>query len=231
MSIHTQIKCLIEASGRSMRDVAKSANIPYTRLHGALSNGSSMRFEDVASLSLTLGVSLDDLARTPPSVREQEAARRILSLALELGDTAKIYQPTIGLESFLDWWHAHGGRLENWDSVKLNVDLFEPPQSAARTIQPLKSGPNSLASVAFHVTDAAQLSKTLEGFSGEYNDALIEAHLQAFRAGEPILSHTAIDQTLPNGERCIRRYRRVLAPVVNEAGKKLIMNFSQDLRV
>ncbi|WP_226560764.1 helix-turn-helix domain-containing protein [Salipiger thiooxidans] len=231
MTLHIQLRNLISASGRSMREIAGTAGIPYTRLHSALTNESNMRFEDVASLACVLKVSLDELAGTPTNIREAAIARRLLNGALELAHNEALLTQNVDLETFLDWWHSTRGRLENWDKIKPAVDLFRPPGPEAKRIDPIDSGPRSLASIAFHVSDAEGLAKTLEGFSGDFNDALIGAHIQAYRSNEPVLSHITIDQELPDGERCVRTYRRVLAPVTNADGQRLIANFSQDLRV
>ncbi|AHD02967.1 hypothetical protein [Leisingera methylohalidivorans] len=136
----------------------------------------------------------------------------------------------MSLQKFLDWWFDNSGRLESFDQLQHQVDLFDPPDAEKNRVQPIKSGPASLASVCFEVASSDQLRDTLNGFSDRLNADLVMAHSEAISRGEPVITHPSIDVKLLNGRRFARQYRRVLAPVYFPDGKLMVANFSQDIK-
>jgi hypothetical protein len=136
----------------------------------------------------------------------------------------------VGLEDFLDWWHASNGRLEGFDSLSQYVDLFDEPSVDSATIKPVQIGAKSLATICFESQEVSHLGQTIEGFSKETNDSLVTAHLHALSRGEPVITHPALDEPLRTGRRFSKSYRRVLAPIYLQDGSRMVANFSQAIR-
>lgn len=133
------------------------------------------------------------------------------------------------MESFLNWWVSNSGRLENFDQIAERVDLFEAPDGESNQIKPVKIGQSSLATKYFFLEETEHLKQTLDGFSPETNEALVKAHIDACNRGEPVISHPYLDEPLRGGQRFIKRYRRVMAPLYLPGGKMLLANYSEDI--
>ncbi|MDE4189636.1 helix-turn-helix domain-containing protein [Phaeobacter gallaeciensis] len=238
-TVHDKIRKLMQDRGLNERQLAAMAGIKYTTFNSALNNNRKLSFETIDAISGATEVDIRYFSRNSPSLSlagtgedpVQKKAMEILDKALQTATRKAAYHGSaISLETFLDWWFANNGRLEGFGQLSPFVDLFHKPTAETLQIQPRKTAPNSLASICFDVTNPDQLKQTLDGFSETANRQLVEAHLEAIKRGEPILTHPRLDETLRDGSRFTRTYRRVLAPVTLADGTVLVANYSQDLQ-
>ncbi|UWQ27267.1 helix-turn-helix domain-containing protein [Leisingera sp. M527] len=238
--IHKKISALLTDMNLSNRQAALKCGIPYGTFNSALKNEREIGWSMLDALARGLGVSFhyfsSDTAGLEllPDRRAEEAGRKafeILNAQLQSAARSRQYRGCdVSLQDFLDWWFANSGRLEGFDQLQHQVDLFSPPDAEKNRIQPIKSGPASLASICFEVASSEQLRSTLNGFSDRLNSDLVLAHSEAISRGEPVITHPSIDVNLLNGRRFTRQYRRVLAPVYLPDGKLMVANFSQDIK-
>ena len=239
-TIHEKIECLIADKGLTKRKTAEMAGIKYSTFHSAMTSQRKMDFETIDAIAKALHVDIRFFSQTKskvtlePSSELDDLTSRAISIldeAFQAGVRSHLYAgKEISLEAFLNWWFASRGRLEYADQLIPYIDLFNEPAGDAKRIQPLQTGPQSLASVCFDVQHPGHLVETLEGFDGDINARLLNAHREALEKGEPVISHPSLDVNLRDGKRFTRRYRRVLAPVTLADGTTLIANYSQDIR-
>lgn len=238
-TIHEKIIALYAHRNITMKDAAGLCGINYTTFRSMIINQRAIPHTTLEALARAFSVPFDYFSDAWPILRVETdgdadqvcnlVARKanfaIKSAAL---DAAKQRQ-RLTLKSFLNWWVAHSGRLENFDQISDHVDLFEVPDSTCNTIQPTQVGRLSLASYYFELEETEHLRETLNGFTPETNEALIKAHIEACNRGEPIITHPTLDETLRNGQRFSRQYRRVMAPLFLPGGKTLLANYSEDI--
>lgn len=221
------------------RQTAMKCGLKYSTFHAALKNKSEFGISTINALCEGLGISISyfsddapmlDLVHFETTSALDKEANDILRDRLKTHTRHIAYNGTkITLESFLDWWVSNSGRLEAFDQLAENVDIFEPPTGDSAMIKPVRIGSQSLATKCFYLEETDHLKQTLSGFTQSANEGLVQAHLEAFKRGEPIITHPFLDEKLRDGSRFVRRYRRVLAPTYNSDGKTLIVNFSQDI--
>jgi len=204
----------------------------------SLRSGGKIPFETVVKIAREYRVPLETFTDDPSDQERSveyetlQYASEILDLALRRANNQLFVRQSeevpLNLESFLWWWEANSGRLENFDSVKPYVDFFEPPANDSNIIKPFEVGPRSLAAIYFKLQSAKELSHTLEGFSAPLNRDLVSAHLTALDRNEPVITYPTLDESLPDGSRVTGKYRRVLAPLTHD-GRTIIVNFSQQI--
>ncbi|WP_254656628.1 helix-turn-helix domain-containing protein [Leisingera sp. JC1] len=238
--IHEKIAALLEDMNLSNRQAALKCGIPYGTFNSALKHEREIGWSTLDALARGLGVSFHYFSSETaglellPDIRADAAAVKafeILNTRLQAAARTRQYSGCdVSLQDFLDWWFANSGRLEGFDRLQHAVDMFNPPDAEQNRIQPIRSGPASLASICFEVSDSNQLRSTLNGFSDKVNADLVMAHSEAISRGEPVITHPSLDVKLLNGRRFTRQYRRVLAPVYLPDGKLLVVNFSQDIK-
>ncbi|UWQ51105.1 helix-turn-helix domain-containing protein [Leisingera caerulea] len=238
--IHQKISALLADMNLSNRQAALKCGIPYGTFNSALKNEREIGWSTLDALSRGLGVSfryfssdtagLELLPDRQPGGPGSKAFE-ILNAQMQAATRTRQYSGCdVSLQDFLDWWFSNSGRLEGFDQLQHTVDMFDPPDPEKNRIQPIQSGPHSLASVCFEVSSSGQLRDTLNGFSDKVNADLVMAHSEAINRGEPVITHPSLDVKLLNGRRFTRQYRRVLAPVYLPDGKLLVANFSQDIK-
>jgi hypothetical protein len=237
--IHEKIRTAIADQGLNISSAAARCEIKYRTLHSCLNDERDVSTSLLQRISDGLNIDFNYFSDRSPKIelegfRSQDSsidnALKNIRDHFEGGVRRAAYEGRkVSLESFLNWWVRNNGRLENFDMVAERVDLFDVPDNDAPTIRPIRTGHDSLATKHFHLEDAAQLSHTLNGFSSSCNKKLVSAHLDAIQRGEPVITHPALDEELPNGQRFTRQYRRVLAPLYLPGGKVNLINFSEDI--
>ncbi|WP_366140096.1 helix-turn-helix transcriptional regulator [uncultured Pelagimonas sp.] len=236
--IHDKIEKIYRQRGLSTRQAAKTCGINYTTFRSMLQNEREVSASTLDTISSAFDIPFSYFSAKTPII-EIESPKNSDSITSALSENADSALHRVGiqtakagdvvtLESFLNWWVASAGRLENFDKIAHRVDLFERPPSDANQIQPLQIGQSSLASKYFYLEETGHLKQTLDGFSPETNTALVQAHIEACNRGEPVISHPFLDETLRTGERFARRYRRIIAPLYL-GGKTLLANYSEDI--
>lgn len=238
-NICDKIEFAMRDKNLNARQTAIRCGLKYSTFHSALRNKSEFGISTIKALCDGLGISLSyfsddapmlDLVHFETKCPLDKEANDILSTRLKSQARHIAYSGTkITLESFLDWWVSNSGRLEAFDQLAENIDLFEPPTGDSSMIKPVRIGSESLATKCFYLEETDHLKQTLNGFTKTANEGLVQAHLEAFKRGEPIITHPFLDENLRDGTRFVRRYRRVLAPTYRSDGKTMIVNFSQDI--
>lgn len=237
--IHSKIELAMRDKNLNIRQTAEVCGLKYSTFHSAMKNRREIGMSTINALCDGLGISILYFSQDTPLVTLSEyeadtslerAAIAVLNHRLSGKARQFGYSGTqITLETFLDWWVSNGGRLEGFDGLAERVDMFEPPDGESKLIKPVKIGAESLATKCFFLEETDHLNQTLKGFTEQANESLVRAHLEACKRGEPIITHPFLDEKLRDGSRFVRRYRRVLAPVYLRNGKKMVVNFSQDL--
>mmetsp|Transcript_27657 Transcript_27657/g.51372 ORF Transcript_27657/g.51372 Transcript_27657/m.51372 type:complete len:239 (-) Transcript_27657:4-720(-) len=234
--IHEKIRLALKDRRMSLRSAAEVCGIKYRTLHSALADERDLSFSTLERLSGGLNIDFAYFSDSAPSVTIEElrdrnknvdASLRRVRLSFDKSFRAAAYAGRrVSLEGFLNWWVSNNGRLEGFDQLVSHVDLFDPPSQESDRIQPVQIGPKSLATLSFSSEHVDHLRQTLEGFSTACNRKLVDAHLEALNRGEPVITHPVLDETLRDGRRFSRQYRRVLAPVYAE-NRTLIANYSK----
>ncbi len=133
--------------------------------------------------------------------------------------------PTI--DDVIEWWHEHGGRLEDYDRLRDKVDLFAPPSGEASMPVPFRLGSDSLVARKFSLYDEDHLRNLLPRLDNGRAQKIATAHKEAL-SGRPILSVEEMDVQLPEKGQSIRaKYKRLLLPVHNPRGDAFVLNYSQ----
>jgi hypothetical protein len=236
--LHEKIRNIIQQRNLSMRQASELCRVRYTTFRTQIVDKREIPFSTVVAFSEAFGVPLDYFTDKLPSLDfltedqgdtiSQLVARNANSQIETTARSASQKGARVTLKGFLDWWAINSGRLENFDQISESVDLFQVPNSDSNQIRPLQIGRNSLATKHFDLEETEHLTQTLEGFTSETNNKLIQAHLEAFNRGEPVITHPFLDETLRDGQRFARRYRRVMAPIYLPKGKTLLVNYSED---
>ncbi|MEP5730310.1 MAG: helix-turn-helix transcriptional regulator [Sulfitobacter sp.] len=237
--IHDKIRLAIKDLGHSVRSAAVVCGIKYRTLHSCLNDEREVSHSILEAISAGLDIDFGYFSNRSPKLSidglrsRNKSTDQLLRLLNEKFDNSlrkEAYDGNrVDLSSFLNWWVSNSGRLENFDQIANRVDLFDPPTSDSNLIQPTQIGPQSLATKYFDLKETGHLCKTIEGFTKHCNEQLVEAHLEALKHGEPVISHPELDETLRNGKRFAHQYRRVLAPVYLLDGTVKVVNYSEDI--
>ena len=237
--IHEKIKMAIADNELSLRAASLRCGIKYRTLHSCLNDERDVSTSLLQKVADGLSIDFKYFSDRVPKLdlegfRSKDAATDHALRNIQSHFDARIRRAAydgknVSLESFLNWWVKNSGRLENFDQIAERVDVFEAPNEDSPIIRPIRAGQLSLATKHFQLDSAEHLIHTLNGFSQACNKKLVAAHLEAIRRGEPIITHPALDETLPNGQRFTRQYRRVLAPIYLPGGRINLVNYSEDI--
>lgn len=237
-AIHEKITKIYKAQGMTTRQAASVCGFKYTTFRSMLNDEREVSASTLDAFSQAFNVPFGFFSDRIPTIKverdpkdgpTQEAISNKATSAFHLaGLRAAKAGEKVTLQSFLNWWVSNSGRLENFDQIADRVDLFEKPSQEDNQIRPLQIGGASLATKYFYLEETAHLNQTLDGFSPETNAALVQAHIEACNRGEPVITHPFLNETLRNGDRFERRYRRVMAPLYL-GGKTLLANYSEDI--
>ncbi len=237
--IHDKIEKIYTARNLSTRQAALTCGLKYTTFRSMLQHRREIPASTLEAISKAFNVPFGYFSDRVPSIEVSnpnggsKTTEEISSLATSAFQRAGIESVRSGdkvtLESFLNWWVSNSGRLENFDQIAERVDLFEAPDGVSNQIKPVKIGQSSLATKYFYLEETDHLKQTLNGFSPETNEALVQAHIDACNRGEPVITHPYLDEPLRDGQRFIKRYRRVMAPLYLPGGKVLLANYSEDI--
>jgi transcriptional regulator with XRE-family HTH domain len=136
-TIHEKIRLSLKDRGLSVRSGAEKCGIKYRTLHSALADERDISFSMLERLSAGLGIDFAYFSDSASSVTMEVARDKdkgvdgsLQRLRLSFDRTfreAAYAGRRASLESFLNWWVSHSGRLENFDQLAPHIDLFDPP--------------------------------------------------------------------------------------------------------
>lgn len=228
---------LLKERSTSLSALCERAGVNYKTLHGQITNSRRIPFETLDSLAAALGTSVAVFSRnkaklqivpaqdatTLAAQRAADAYSRTLREAQmsNLGQSGGDFDT----DDILDWLRSEGNRLQNFDAIRDQVDLFEELGPHDRMLKPIRCGRTSLATRYFRVSDEAHF---VDRFS-QFDQKLIEAVLQAHRnaTGKTYqVSDVSIDVEI-DGTRIDQTYRRIIAPVTDPLGARYSLVFSR----
>lgn len=237
---HDKLKSLIHASGMDYKQLSLKIGQGERYISNMLNSKSDPGFGTVAKLCAELNVTPnhllgieDKLTVVGPQFEKQLVSAQAERLLNAVTREAQARLLSAGVRPSFDdvllWWHQQKGLLANFDGFETHIDLFEPPKIDSTRPIPHYMGPNSLASTAFGVADAAQLKNLLQTFSEDLCEKIVIDHVKASQ-GNPVLTIENLDVKLP-GRRFPARfvYKRLLLPVHDGNGNEYILNYSQPL--
>jgi len=237
---HDKLKSLIHASGMDYKQLSLKIGQGERYISNMLNSKSDPGFGTVAKLCAELNVTPnhllgieDKLTVVGPQFEKQLVSAQAERLLNAVTREAQARLLSAGVRPSFDdvllWWHQQKGLLANFDGFETHIDLFKPPKIDSTRPIPHYMGPNSLASTAFGVADAAQLKNLLQTFSEDLCEKIVIDHVKASQ-GNPVLTIENLDVKLP-GCRFPARfvYKRLLLPVHDGNGNEYILNYSQPL--
>lgn len=199
-------------------------------LRGLLLSPSIPKMDLLKSLSDALEISPNDLLQHQKS-DEGEAdsiadkiAEDIRKLVVKrLSDTS----PDLTGKDVMQWWAAHGGRLENCDHILDRADIFELPDVQSGVVRTKRLGPKSLATRSLGTASDDLFQRTIAPLGKEFAHRILTAHKSSVDRG-PMSSMETLEVAHPEkNARISIQYVRTLAPVTLTDGSTCVLNFSE----
>lgn len=162
-----------------------------------------------------------------PSPSNQKA-KALLEQALDLLGSQPGQQSAPKFEDVLSWWRDTGGQLVNCDHIIEHCDLHQAPaENSPRTLV-RRIGSNSLASKVLGGPNIERLHTEMDKAIPEESRRVTDAYVTAL-GGSPIISCESLRGKLTSEDTLILDYDRLLLPVIDENGERLILNYSKEV--
>jgi len=229
------IEQLCAERGMTLRAVCKGAGIRYGTLHAQISHGRPIPFETYDRLCNYLCVPLQSLsayrstlsvdATSVDTVLHHRAAQAYTA-ALQKVQMEMMYEGyEIGTDQILDWLSKHENRLENFDAIRENVDLYFPVDPSDNMFHPYRVGKSSLATRCFGIKNEDHFIKVVSSFDQDLLDRVLVAHIEVERHRYMVSDETI---SVRIGDHSISpSYRRVIAPVFDKSGNRFTLVHSR----
>ena len=131
-------------------------------------------------------------------------------------------------EDVLSWWRDSGGQLVNCDHIIEHCDLHQAPSDDSFRTSVRRIGSNSLATKILGEASIDRLHKEMDKAIPEESRRVSDAYVSAL-GGSPIISCESLRGKLTSEDTLVLDYDRLLLPVVNERGERLILNYSKEV--
>lgn len=169
-----------------------------------------------------------ELAVPQPQLHTNRKAAALLEQALQLlGPQAHADAPP-KFEDVLSWWRDSGGRLVNCDHIIEHCDLHQAPVDDSPRTEVRRIGANSLATKILGEPSIDRLHQEMDKAIPEDSRRVTDAYVTAL-SGSPIISCESLRGKLTSEDTLRLDYDRLLLPVVNERGERLILNYSKEV--
>ena len=156
-----------------------------------------------------------------------QRAADLLHQALDLlGGTTPAGPPKF--EEVLSWWRDTGGQLINCDHIIEHCDLHQLPVDQSPRTQVRRLGANSLATKIIGAPDIDRLHQEMDKAIPADSARVTEAYMTALN-GTPIISCESLRGKLTSEDTLRLDYDRLLLPVINERGERLVLNYSKEV--
>lgn len=162
-----------------------------------------------------------------PSPSNRKAAA-LLEQALDLLGAQPGQQSAPKFEDVLSWWRDSGGLLVNCDHIIEHCDLHQAPVDDSPRTLVRRIGSRSLASKILGETSIERLHQEMDKAIPEESRRVTGAYVSAL-GGSPIISCESLRGKLTSEDTLVLDYDRLLLPVVNELGERLILNYSKEV--
>ncbi len=131
-------------------------------------------------------------------------------------------------EDVLSWWRDSGGQLVNCDHIIEHCDLHQAPAENSSRTMVRRIGSNSLATKILGESSIDRLHQEMDKAIPEESRRVTDAYVSAM-GGSPIISCESLRGKLTSEDTLVLDYDRLLLPVVNERGERLILNYSKEV--
>jgi len=169
----------------------------------------------------------DDIAVPQSHSHTNQKAAALLEQALQLlGPQDENAPPKF--EDVLSWWRDSGGQLVNCDHIIEHCDLHQAPSDDSFRTSVRRIGSNSLATKILGEASIDRLHQEMDKAIPEESRRVSDAYVSAL-GGSPIISCESLRGKLTSEVTLILDYDRLLLPVVNEHGERLILNYSKEV--
>jgi len=221
--------------GLSLSRACAAAELNYSTLHSQINKNREIPFSTIDRLGASLGLPIGYFSASKPSLHvepseaataiQAEAARALSDLMRKQVAAMADWGYRIGTDDVLDWLLAENSQLVNYDWLADRIDLFYPAMPGDNMVRPYKIGAQSLSAKYFRLHDTEDFVQTVGKFDRAILDDLVNAHTAAADQTY-VISDRALDQVV-DGVRVRGTYRRLMAPVTDLDGQKLMLVFSK----
>ncbi len=155
-------------------------------------------------------------------------ATALLQQALQLLSPEPAASGPPKFEDVLSWWRDTGGQLVNCDHIIEHCDLHHAPIDDSPRTEVRRLGANSLATKIIGSQSIERLHQEMDKAIPDDSRRVTNAYLTAL-AGSPIISCESLRGKLTSEDTLRLDYDRLLLPVINELGERLILNYSKEV--
>lgn len=168
-----------------------------------------------------------DIAVLQSQTHSNRKAAALLEQALSLLGPQDPNAPP-KFEDVLSWWRDSGGQLVNCDHIIEHCDLHQAPSDDSFRTSVRRIGSNSLATKILGEASIDRLHQEMDKAIPEDSRRVSDAYVSAL-GGSPIISCESLRGKLTSEDTLVLDYDRLLLPVVNERGERLILNYSKEV--
>lgn len=221
----------------TLKTACDAADVSYSTLKGQLYHDRPIPFETLDQLTKVFDCPIMIFSARRQEIDLTSDRHAIASKKAEMAYRQAIYEAQriamgdgygLDTDDILDWLRRNNNRLENFDRIRENVELFRPIDPSNPRLELVHNGANSLSTRYFRAENTEHFSKIIHGFGPELVQAVIESHMRASKELYTV-NDRDIDQVI-NGIRIRDSYRRILAPVMDDLGNRYTLVFSRLLR-
>ncbi|MDJ0628547.1 MAG: helix-turn-helix transcriptional regulator [Rhodobacter sp.] len=233
-----RIKLLCEKSGLTLKAACAACGVNYGTLNAQMNRGREIPFSTADAFAQFFNVSLEyfserraGYAVTPASLDQSASAKAsIATRQLRESDLRAIEEGfLIDTDKVLNWLDRESYILRNFGLIRGRFDLFYPARDGDEMVHPAQLGQESLATIFFNLQGAADYLRKVGGFSPATVGELVSTHISVQKASTYRLDDVDIEVTI-DGSKVAGRYRRIMAPISDEAGNKFTFVYAQLIR-
>lgn len=224
----TRLSNLCASRGISLKHACDQAGVVYKTLHAQIAHDRPIPFETIAALADYFHVPMETFSskRSMLSLHAEEhqdelhrRAADVYTIAMQVAKDRMLAQGyPFGTDDVLNWLNRNNGRLDDFEVLKEQVDLFHPIRPEDRIMRPSRLGVQSLATEFFALKGTQDYIEKVSTFDRQIIDNVMQTHIQASS-----VPYIVSDQELHVriGNREVReRYRRIIARVHDRNGSE-----------
>ncbi|MEP4195961.1 MAG: hypothetical protein ABJL99_10040 [Aliishimia sp.] len=210
--------------GIKLKPACDLAGVEYPTLHQQIRKNRPIPFATIDKLAPVLqsplelfserrsSIMVTPFSSDPRVTKASKAANKHLKdaelKAIESGTE-------ITTDAILDWLDREGGRLNNFEEFRDSVDLFFPAQEFDIIVRPAHLGKYSLATRFFDLKGPEDYQEKVSLFDPGTLSEMVATHVAVQQSSNYRVDDVNIVVTV-NGKEISGRYRRVMAPVIDE---------------
>lgn len=229
---------LCEGSGDTIRSACIAAGENYKSVNALLKRRSDPKFSTIAAFSRYFGVPTDYFLSGNPDLRiESEVGQSVLHRRTAAAYTAAMHEVQmdmmrqgyhVGTEQVLDWLHAEGNVLTNFDAIRDQVDLFVPYEPGDSMLKPYKIGMESLCTRVLGLSNEDHFLKEIGKFDSKCIESILCAHDKVKTVPYIVSTETRVVVHDDNSYELVP-YRRIITRVTEPNGQPFNLVHSKRL--